>query len=348
MKHLKAPHQKVIAAFLAMLTALFFLLAIWSYIPGEQIYQRTFSRPGQQLTVEQPKEPHGTFELDQQQVVQLNVSAAGLDNSWIWIKAVILDEKDRPVGDYAFNLEYYTGRDWSEGDRDTYQVFTLPKGKYKLLLFAQDADRNTYWTRPNPFDTQRIRIDVSIDKGVVLTRYFLMGGIFFIFLTFGYTRYARWSTKRYVRNELLELQPSDSVLWEGEEYDVDGKLTYWEASWFWTEFALLGDTKVLWLSIDGSTYDVTVWREVRDLEVDGHNPSFTLHYEGTTYSQIESGAADVERKGEAGGRKQGTQMQYYDYQGPGSLKMSVEKWPEETEVFVGKVVSPYELEIKEG
>jgi hypothetical protein len=339
----QADHYRIVYFFCLLMTLLFSVLSVGSCLPGEQIYSQTFT--DDELSNEEPKDHYGSFTLEKRQVVQLDVSSPNLDNSWLWLKTAILDEKDRVVADKTFDIQYYsgyqTGESWSEGDRDTYAIFTLPAGTYKLLAYAQDAERRQGYTAPM---NERIRITVY--KGIVLARYFMMGAIFFLIFAFLARRWGRKAAEKR-QSELADLEVFDTVVWEGGEYDVGAHLQYDENGWYWDEYALHGDDETLWLTVNEPEDTITLWREIDDLELPESPPPRTLEHRGIHYTQIETGRAEVETTGETQGRKEGRQMKYADYESADGEMLSVGKWPSGIEMSIGREISPYDITIRD-
>ena len=146
-----------------------FLLTIVAYSSGEQIVEERISE--EEFEREKFSEPHATFNLESAQLVELTLDAATLNDSWIWAKAVIADEKDRPVADYTFDLSYYSGSGWSEGSREDSRTFSLPAGSYKVIVYGEDPKNSRgAWTREG-----RERLDIRVEKGVMLARYGILG-----------------------------------------------------------------------------------------------------------------------------------------------------------------------------
>ncbi len=345
----QADPYRIVLFFCLFMSLLLGVLSVGSCIPGEQIYERTFR--DEDLSKEELDDHYGTFTLDQRQVVQVDVSSPNLDNSWLWLKTAILDEEDRVVADKTFNIQYYSGyqsgESWSEGDRDTYALFTLPAGTYKLLAYAQDAEKRGGYTEP--MDEQ---IQITIYKGIMLARYFVLGAI--AFLMFAFFTYRRGETAiDEHRSTLADLEVFDTVVWKGETYDVGAYLQYDQNGWYWDEYALHGDGETLWLTVNVTEDTTTLWREIHDLELPDTPPPEVLEYRGTRYSKVESGEAEVETAGDTQGRKEGRQMKYADYTSgyadytSGEEMLSVEKWPSGIEISLGREISPHEITIQD-
>jgi hypothetical protein len=160
------------------------ILTIVAYSSGELVVEERVAE--MDFEKEKFSEPHATFELESSQLVELTIDAVTLNDSWIWAKAVIADEKDRPVADYTFDLSYYSGSGWSEGSREDSRTFSLPAGSYKVIVYGEDPKNSRgAWTRES-----REEIDIRVEKGVMLARYgvlglILSGGLLVLFSMFG-------------------------------------------------------------------------------------------------------------------------------------------------------------------
>lgn len=164
---------------LGSLAAIFGVMTIWAMNAGTEIVDKSI--PEEVFEKEAVSSPHATFELTRTTPIQLSVDGATLNDSWLWVKTVIADENNRPVADYTFNLSYYSGSGWSEGDPEDYQVLVLPAGKYKVIAYGEDPKRSKGWT-----DESRERLNISVKKGVVLARYPLAGLILTLLIGLGY------------------------------------------------------------------------------------------------------------------------------------------------------------------
>lgn len=191
----RTPKQKLYATALFLLTLVFGVLMTISLIgDGTEIFKKVYNEA---VFEEEEIAPAnvGTFTLDSEKLCMLEVKGLTLDQSWLWVSAVILDEKDRPVLSYTFDLSYYHGYEggesWSEGDKDDYKLFRLPAGNYKIMVHGEDEPSKT---STNPFAINTLAftsngyttidrneaIQVRVTKGVWMTRYFLI-----MFLLFG-------------------------------------------------------------------------------------------------------------------------------------------------------------------
>lgn len=165
--------------FSVTMTLVFGGLIFWSLMSGTQIVNTKL--PESLFSKEEVKNAPITFALDEAGPLKMTVSGPTLDNSWLWVKAVVLDAKDVAIHEHDFNLSYYHGPDWSEGNRSDDWTFRLPAGEYKVLIYGEND-------RVSRGVAQRGRsgdvLKVEIQTGVVLMRYFALGFITFLILSF--------------------------------------------------------------------------------------------------------------------------------------------------------------------
>lgn len=187
---LQTQKQLFTAAFLGGLAAIFLALALVSVMSGETIYAEVFQ---ESLLEQEARSPEHvkSFTLADSEVLELEVAGLTLDQSWIWVKVLILDDADRAVYDYTFSLSRYHGYEggesWSEGDQEDSKVFNLSAGTYKVLVYAEDqptSDPNASFAARGYATVDRDeQIQVTIEQGVMLTRYYLIFGVVFALLT---------------------------------------------------------------------------------------------------------------------------------------------------------------------
>lgn len=164
--------SKLFMHFSGIMAAVFFVLTAWSMMSGTSVMSENI--PESKFEKEAFSEPHGRFSMESGGIVEMSVNARTLNNSWVWLKTIIIDRNNNAVLENKFELSYYSGSGWSEGDKEESWTFYLPKGDYKVLVYGEDAKNASGWTRPR---TEAVQ--VTIESGTVLTRYFLLGLIIF-------------------------------------------------------------------------------------------------------------------------------------------------------------------------
>lgn len=181
------PKQKFYAGMLVVMTIIFGVLTGISTKGGTEIFKERFYEA--QFEQQQAKpENVKSFTLSKKSLCKLGIKGLTLNQSWIWAKVTVLDEKDRPVLDYKFNLSYYHGYEggesWSEGDKDDYKMVRLPKGKYRIMVYGEDEPDTS---RPNRYArkgyatiNRNETLQITVHSNVWMTRYFLT-----LFIIFG-------------------------------------------------------------------------------------------------------------------------------------------------------------------
>lgn len=184
---LRTNKQKFIGIFLIVMGGLFGALTLWSLTAGgKQVFGHRYTS-AQFLREKQDISQARTFTLDKRSVLQLEAQAHNLNDSWVWLKVLILDEKDRPIYDYKMDLSYYSGysggEHWVEDKTTEDKVFTLKPGTYKVVAYSSNKHVKGGRAEKLPMDLLESvvkPVTVTIDKNVILTRYFLI-----LFIIFG-------------------------------------------------------------------------------------------------------------------------------------------------------------------
>lgn len=197
----QTPKQKILAGFLAAMTVIFVVLTFWSIsVTGDQAASMTFQGASLLLEEKQPSDVK-PFTLKEGGLNELHLSTNSVDNNWLWVKAVIVDAKDRPV--HAFDVElslyhgYEGGEYWTENELDEDKVFWLGPGDYKMMIYAENdqtpqlakilGELRKQGQELLPADQQRMpSVQATITEDIVLSRYFVGGLIFFALITLIY------------------------------------------------------------------------------------------------------------------------------------------------------------------
>lgn len=173
---MKGRNQQLLIFSVAM-TLIFGVLMTWSHFSGAPIV--SVEVPERVFGQEQVKTPPIRFTQDKDGPLTMKITGSTLNNSWVWVKTVILDTEDIAIQEHDFDLSYYHGPDWSEGNRSDDWIFRLPAGEYRVLVYGESEQTQ----RNGPRDIYGDKLEVEIKSGVVLTRYFLLGFILFLLLS---------------------------------------------------------------------------------------------------------------------------------------------------------------------
>ena len=214
------PLRKFYAGLLLALTVIFGALTALSFSDGTVAFNQRYTEEVFEEEEIDPRHVH-SFSLSSDKLCMIKVKGLTLDQSWVWISVLIVDEADRPVVKLDYNLSYYHGYEggesWSEGDKDDYKLVRLPAGSYKVLVHGEDEPD------PKPREAGAFQVNLSsftgssgystisrpeavqviITRGVWMTRYFMT-----LFLLFGsllaiyaYLRSERAKTERYIDSD---------------------------------------------------------------------------------------------------------------------------------------------------
>jgi len=146
----------------------------------------------------------------------------------------------------------------------------------------------------------------------------------------------------------FNLQINDIVDYDLVEYQVIGKIIYSDKGYVWYDYHLFDGKDHLWLyAEDDDQAKMGLFRKLNA----GHEiysilqesiPS-KLQYENKDYSLIEEGIASIKVERKVGARDN-QQIRYWDYETANNEQISVEKWGNELEISVGRVVKESLLE----
>jgi hypothetical protein len=156
--------------------ALFFLMVFVSMVPGRKT--DTFTATAAQYLKSATNNQGFVSEpitVKSGGIVQVEFHAP-VSNSWVYLDALLLDEKKQPVVTFSGEISYYAGRSggehWTEGSQYDKEVFVIDKpGTYYLALLGQGGQGN-FGTVP-----RREAVTVNVYQGVWLQRYFVIGAL---------------------------------------------------------------------------------------------------------------------------------------------------------------------------
>lgn len=148
------------------------------------------------------------------------------------------------------------------------------------------------------------------------------------------------------RQSVFGIQVGDVVSYDDTDYLVKNKITYEEDGFYWYDY-LLADSVTqdeLWLSVeDDDGLSIGIFREI---DLDGLPPvPRQLSYEGKSYRQVEHSHANVTLEREDADRDTSSQVEYWDFEGPGGTYMSVLRWGGNYEASVGTEIEEYQVKI---
>lgn len=186
----KTPKQKFIVVMLLLLTMISGVFTGVAAMAGTEVLKHTYSEVDfekEGLSADKVK----SFTLESSSLCKIEIKSSTVNQSWVWATVRILDDKDRAVKDYSFNLSSYSGYEggesWSENDSDDYKMIRLPAGTYKVMLSGEDAkasDANARFAASGYATIEHAEtVEVRVSKGEWMSRYFLALLIAFASLT---------------------------------------------------------------------------------------------------------------------------------------------------------------------
>ena len=121
---------------------------------------------------------------------------APVDNSWVYMNAALVNEKDEAIADFSGNMSYYHGYDdgnWTEGSQDDSLYLKLEKGKYRLLLLGQAGKGE----REQGIQHGK-KVTIRIKEGVMVRYYFVIFAVLAIILMLYFiVRIAIFQTRKW-------------------------------------------------------------------------------------------------------------------------------------------------------
>ncbi|PSO56958.1 MAG: DUF4178 domain-containing protein [Cyanobacteria bacterium QH_8_48_120] len=146
---------------------------------------------------------------------------------------------------------------------------------------------------------------------------------------------------------IFTLQIGDIVQYMDADWVVEGKLTYEEDGFSWYEYMLQDGDRIRWLSVEEDDLVEVAWLEATNsLDVSSHPPQ-QINFAGDSYRCMDSGVAQMTRKGNVQRRK-AQQCRFFDYEAAEGKVLSVEDWNGEIEVTVGQRIRPSDLSLLPG
>lgn len=156
--------------------------------------------------------------------------------------------------------------------------------------------------------------------------------------------------KKRGRLALTSLQINDIVVHLDQTYQVQQRIVNHDDGFFWYDYRLTGAERVLWLSVEEDDELIAALYEPAQLDWGSGDPPKTLTHDGAAFTRQESGKADATIT-RASGSETRTTVRRWDYAADDDPKrmLSIQRWGEdETEVMVGRAVSPHVLELLPG
>ncbi len=156
------PSWRPLFKFTALMFCFMLLISMFSYFvkPSKQIYANAFQcRPDTTSMVNCLPIITPPFEINGPAPVQFDLSAIQLENSWIDLPMVLVNENDGKAYEINKAIEFYHGYDdgesWSEGSREeSATISSVPSGTYHINIYPSTESTDiTNTSRTSSSDT---------------------------------------------------------------------------------------------------------------------------------------------------------------------------------------------------
>ncbi len=152
---------------LVLFIVIFSLLITPLFFNGERVFLQSY--PVSKINNEEGVVTDSFVMDDVGEVYEIELSSSFSDNSWLWVSAELLDENGDTINVMAGDFWRESGRDsdgeWHESFTNTSIYFKLKnKGEYSFRIFYEAENKGVL---------QNSMINVKVEEGVVLYRYFM-------------------------------------------------------------------------------------------------------------------------------------------------------------------------------
>lgn len=147
--------------------------------------------------------------------------------------------------------------------------------------------------------------------------------------------------------QILKLRVGDVVGHEGIDYLIEQKYIYSSGGYYWYTYHLAEKAlgKELWISAEYDDELIVTLDQSIQLDIPAQvTPS--LRFQERTYKRSEHGHAQVTLWNAGSSKPVNTKVEYWDFEGPDDeTSLAVERWDDETEIFLCRSIEPYQLTI---
>ena len=136
----------------------------------------------------------------------------------------------------------------------------------------------------------------------------------------------------------MKLRPRDVISYQGQDFVVEGILSYKLAGKIYPLARAVDGDEVRWIEplMDDLDDRLLFFREVRDLRV-ATPPPPTIAYKAASYVPRLSGTATVDVEGSVSDRAAGS-CELWRYRAAGDLFLQIEKWSGKTVTLAGESI----------
>lgn len=138
---------------------------------------------------------------------------------------------------------------------------------------------------------------------------------------------------------LLELEINQHIKVENEEYKILNKVKFTEKASYWIEYKLknLQNSQMYYLNVEISSKAILYKiQDIRDIQL-----KINMIFENEEYDLFQKGKGKIETYSGLTDVALNDEVDYYEYNCKNDKQkiLSIEKWKDETEISIGKIIS---------
>lgn len=145
--------------------------------------------------------------------------------------------------------------------------------------------------------------------------------------------------------DLLDLKEDQYIIIEKTKYRVINKIKYTEKSSYWVEYQLQNaeDSSIKYLNVEISSKAILYEK----IEEKNTQIKMNITLNGEEYELFEKGRGKVETYYGMTDVALKEEVNYYEYKSKKDIQkiLSIEKWKDETEVSIGKIISLRDIKV---
>ena len=145
--------------------------------------------------------------------------------------------------------------------------------------------------------------------------------------------------------EILDLKEDQYIIIEKTKYRVLNKVKFTEKSSYWIEYKIRNteDNEIYYLNVELSS-KVVLFKVLKEKEI---QLKVNIFFQGEEYELMEKGIGKVEDYYGMTDVGLKEEVSYYEYKNKKDMQkvLSIEKWKDETEISLGKIISLSNIKI---
>lgn len=138
---------------------------------------------------------------------------------------------------------------------------------------------------------------------------------------------------------LQNLKPGDIVSFQTTDYILVDMRNVQESGWVWFDYILEDGEEIVQLTVDEEEEDLYLLTPTHEISISSPPPK-ALRYQHRLFRQTSEGVARVVDTHET--------FRYFTYEEPSGRVIVAEEWGDEFDVYVGKSISPLDLQFLPG